>query len=261
MVRLKLDQGSLGRFLEQRLGHRLPPAGEPIERMELPDSQLHQVMLDLGRYLARLHAVELEGYGPIKEEVFNQSGKLIGIYKSWYEFLLAFLDEQSKKMDEVREQEEKTGEYITELSQGNRELMDGLLGKLPLVRGIMETHRNLLAITPGRLLNGNIHLGSIFVENGKFSGLGDFGQLLIGDPIDDLAYFSVMPQGERLLPYVRQGWEQVQSDPGIEEKLHLYCLLESYRKIFTRYLKHHYLEDYPEPLRIAQDELRYYTRQ
>lgn len=259
MVRLELDQSRLSGFVEQSLGHKLPPGGEPLENLKLSESELRQVMVDLGQYLAKLHSIELVKYGPPDEAVFNETGKLVGMYDSWYECILDFFNRQSELMDKTLKEEEISGRYWTFLSPQNRVIFLDLMAKRPLIREVIDKHRKIIEAVKPRLLNGNVYLGSIFVKKNSFVGLGDFGQILIGDPVDDLAYFSVMPKGEELTGWVRQGWEESIKDQDIEQKLHLYRLLEAYRKIFTRYLKHRYLETYPEPLRIAQEELNHYN--
>lgn len=259
MVRLELDQSRLGGFVEWQLGHKLPPEGEPLESLRLSESELRQVMVDLGKYLAKLHSVELVKYGPPDETVFSNTGELVGTYNSWYEYILDFFKRQSELMDKTFKEEEANGQHWTFLSPQNRVIFMDLMAKRPLVREVMDEHRKVIDTANPRLLNGNIHLGRIFVKENRFVGLGDFGQILIGDPVDDLAYFSVMPKGERLVGWVRQGWEELFKDQDVEQKLHLYRFFEAYRKIFTRYLKHRYLETHPEPLRIAQEELNHYN--
>lgn len=259
MARLELDQNKLSDFVVGRLGVRFPPEGEPLENLKLSESEMRQVMADLGKYLAKLHSIELVKYGPPDESVFNNTGELVGTYDSWYECILDFFNRQSELMDKTLKEEEANGQHWTFLSPQNRAIFMDLMAKRPLVRGVMDKHRKVIDTAKSCLLNGNIHLGSIFVKENRFVGLGDFGQILIGDPVDDLAYFSMMPGGERLIGWVRQGWEELVKDQDFEQKLHLYRLFEAYRKIFTRYLKHRYLETYPEPLRIAQEELNHYN--
>lgn len=259
MARLELDQKKLFDFIAGNLGFRLPSEGEPLENLKLSESEMRQVMVDLGKYLAKLHCVELVKYGPPDETVFNKTGELVGTYNSWYGCILDFFDRQSELMDKTLKEEEVSGQHWTFLSPQNRVIFMDLIAKRPLVRDVMDKHRRIIDVANPRLLNGNIHLGSIFVKKNRFAGLGDFGQILIGDPVDDLAYFSVMPEGGGLIGWVRQGWEELSKDQDIEQKIHLYRLLEAYRKIFTRYLKHRYLETHPEPLCIAQEELNHYN--
>lgn len=50
--------------------------------------------------------------------------------------------------------------------------------------------RSSLDITTGRLVHGDFAMGAIFVNHNQYTGLIDFGDALIGDPLMDLAYFK-----------------------------------------------------------------------
>lgn len=261
MEKPRLDETKLKKVIFQLTGNRLPPKGQPLEDVALPEVPTRHIMTDLGSYLGKLHNTELQGYGYVDEENFNRTEQLRGQHKSFYDFWLEFFDSLSNEMQQVLSEEKRTGVIKTPLSSENRVKLESLLNKRPVVCNIILQNRSLFVSSPARLLNGNTHMGSIYVENEHFSGLADFSQLLLGDPINDLAYFSVMPNGEKYLPEVRLGWlKTFKGDVGyLDRKLHLYRLLEAYRKIFTRYAKYHYLEDYPEPLKIAEQELGYFT--
>lgn len=227
------------------------PTGETLEQSRLQSTDLQGVMDDLGRFLSRLHSIHPHGFGPLDAGV--------GTYASWYEFLVSFFNDYSRRMDETQQQEQETGQFVTDLSANNRQHMNFLLGKREQALLILEEQKDLLEIDQGSLLNGDIHCGSMVIQDGKFVGLNDWGQMLSGDPVDDLAYLSIMPGLDYWYPRVAAEWQRVTREPHFSEKFHLYRLFESYRKIFTRYLKHHYLNDYPQPLYIATAELSYYN--
>jgi len=220
--------------------------GDPLSSANIDFSQMKSVLTSAGESLAEIHSIKLRGFGPPKSK-----NEFVGKYETWYEFITTFFDDYSRKID--------TGDFSTELSKANRSLFDKLMSKRDITRQLLEKNKNLINTAEPRLLNGNLHIGSILVKDKKFAGFGDFSQILIGDPVDDLAYFSVMPRGEKLLPYLLKGWEKTQKRKLSKEKMQLYRLLEAYRKVFSRFIKHGYLEIYPEPLFIAQKQLQYYN--
>jgi hypothetical protein len=260
----------IGNAIKVYAGLGMPPKGQPMESTLLSEPQIQQVAVDLGHDLAMLHSKEGQGYGWLLHNISDMPSIINTAMipfrgfrapnSNWYEFLTGFFDQQDHIMNRIREQEQTTGP-VTILSPEHREQMEDLWEKRPLARRLFEQRRSLLEGVQPNLLHGNIHPGSIYVDQGRYAGLGDFRAILLGDPVDDLAYFSLMPQGERLAPFVKQGWEEVKGSQDIAEKFHLYRLWESYRKIYTRYTKHHYLEDYPEPLTFAQQELAYFNAQ
>lgn len=250
----------IGRYFKPALGLGPLPDGDSLEQNlregVLSKEQITSVLENTGRELAELHAINGEGYGWINPLRAMITRNYVGKYETWYEFLITFYDEQTLVLDNVIAQEQETGKYHTPLSPENREQLEYLHSQRPLVREIFVSKKQMLANVSPQLLHGNVYTGSIFVDNdGNYSGLGDFTQMLLGDPIDDLAYFSVMPEGNTLLSTLQQGWQEVTENMDIEEKTHLYRLWESYRKIYTRYVKHRYLDDHPEPLQIGREEI------
>lgn len=248
----------VGRLFKPALGFGMPPEGSSLMLVEgsLNQRQIMSVLENAGRDLTRIHATTGEGYGWINPLRAVITRRFVGKHGSWYEFLLAFYDQQTQTLDKIFADEKETGQYHTPLSRENREQLEYLHNQRPLVRSIFEKKRTLLSNVSPQLLHGNLFIGSVFVRlDGSYAGLGDFTQMLLGDPVDDLAYFSVMPEGNVLLPTLQQGWKDVTGEMDIEEKIHLYRLWQSYRKTYTRYVKHRYLDRYPEPLAIGREEI------
>lgn len=251
----KLDEEKLREALGTVAGLHFPPQGSPMGYQEYPSALSKEIMVDLGKYLTKLHSIELVGFGYIDENKLNNVGELVGRYGSWFDFWRGFFESQVEDLDRVLEEERQSGQQ-TSLTQPQRVEFEYLLGGRSYVRDVIQNKKSLFLSAPGRLLNGNIHLESISISDGKFTGLEDFRQMLVGDPVDDLAYFSVMPRGQELVKYTKEGWSI--DVPNFDERFHLYRLLEAYRKIYTRYVKHHWLGDFPEPLLIAKEELSYF---
>ena len=254
-----IDPIDLSRNLSKSTGLKFPLGNDILEDARLSEKTTEKVMLDLGRHLGIIHMIKGKMYGLIDPKMVGQ-GKLVGLHSSWYEFIIENFQRRFNEMEEVKKEERRTKKSITRLSNSNRKIMDEVLLQKKFVLEILEKNKKLIESAPSRFLNGNIHMGSIIVKKGRFVGFGDFHQPILGDPTDDLAYFSIMPQGEKYLPFVLRTWKERIKDENLEEKLHLYRLLESYRKIIKRYVKYRYLEDYSEPLRIAQKELAYYNK-
>ena len=222
----------------------------------MTQEQITSVLENTGHELAKIHAITGEGYGWINPLRAVITRRFVGKHESWYEFLLAFYDQQTQTLDKIFAQEKETGQHHAPMSQENREQLEYLHNQRPLVREIFERKRTLLSNVSPQLLHGNVYIGSIFVRpDGGYAGLGDFEQMLLGDPVDDLAYFSVMPEGNTLSPALQQGWRDATGEMDTEEKIHLYRLWQSYRKTYTRYVKHRYLDKYPEPLEIGREEI------
>lgn len=248
------------KYAKPLLGFGMPPEGVSLETKldneSLSQDQITAVLINAGKDVAKIHAHFGIGFGWIDPTRAIITRKFVGQHKSWYEFLIAFYDQQTRVLDNIFDNEKETNVFHAPMSSENRDQLKYLHSQRPLVRGLFESKRALLLNVLPQVLHGNVYIGSVFVKNdGTYAGLTDFTQMLNGDPVDDLAYLSVMPKGDELVASLQQGWKDTTGEMDIEEKMHLYRLWQSYRKIYTRYAKHRYLDEYPEPLVIAQQEI------
>lgn len=253
------NPGSVNKILRAATGKKFPLGNDTLDTVQVNQKDTEKIMLDLGRYLALLHSVRGLGFGELDPKAMDSDLKFVGQCNTWYELILDSFKYAIKNFHEFEKQEKKAGRKLTKLSSSNRKVMEKVIGKKDVVLVVIKKHKKMLEAVDSRFLNGNVYMGSIAVKNSKFVGLTDFHQPFLGDPVDDLAYFSVMPRGDKYIRFVLEGWKETMSDPFLDEKMHFYRLLESFRKIIRRYTKHQYLEDYPEPLKIAAEELSYYN--
>lgn len=255
-----IDPVSMNYFLKRKTGINFPLDCVPFEEVKnnLSENEIKTIMNDLGIYLSKLNKLEGKRSGLVEPRALDK-GELIGDSDSWYEFWMDNFKLGFDAMDKQLKEEKKSKEYKTNLDNKNRKLMYNLLDQKDKFLSVLKSNEKLINSNPSRFLNANVYTKNITIRNGKFVGLTDFSKALLGDPVDEIAYFSVMPDGNIYLPFVLETWQKEINDNDFEEKMHLYRLLESYRKIITRYVKHHYLDEYPEPLVIAQEELAYYN--
>lgn len=54
-----------------------------------------------------------------------------------------------------------------------------------------QEYKPVTPLTKGVLVHGDFALSAIFVNNGRYEGIIDYGDALIGDPLMDLAYFRL----------------------------------------------------------------------
>lgn len=254
-----IDPVSLNYFLTKKTKLTFPLDCQSFEEVKdkLSKKQVEKIMLDLGIYLAKLHQVKGKGFGLVEPRSLDKD-LLIGSHETWYDFWIDNFKLGFSEMKKIEKKEVKEGKYFTKMQQDNRAKMKSVLSKQDFFLGVLKRYKKMLTDIQPTFLNGNIYTKNITIRKGKFVGLADFSKALIGDPVDELAYFSVMPEGGKYLDIVLKSWNKIIKIKDFEERMHLYRLIESYRKIFTRYIKHKYLNDYPEPLIIAAKELAYF---
>ncbi|MDO8638766.1 MAG: hypothetical protein Q7R43_04265 [Candidatus Daviesbacteria bacterium] len=244
-----------GTLLKVRAGLGGWPLGTPVPDSRLRVYQMSEIMVDVGRDLAKLHVKQGEGYGPVDNRETFVFGRFKAHYRTWPEYLTDRFQKQGDHLEKVIDKEVENGTYLSGLSAEQKIQHDVNLEKRPFVSDLMKKFYPILLPVKPHLLHGNIHKDIIFTKEEKYAGLGDYSQMVLGDPVNDLAYASIMPDGDEWKMKILQGWGETQNDPDLEKKMHLYRLLESYRKIYTRYVKHHWLGAYPQPFDIAQQEI------
>jgi len=178
---------------------RLP--GVPAFRAPLTPEGRADVLAQLGRILARLHGVSLEGFGPL----CGGAGAYTGEAASWWDHIRA---------------------------EGARRLarLPATALPPPLARRVA---RHLAAAVAWRapagaaLVHGDFQLKNVLVEGARVTGILDFENLLAGDLLLDFAplrYWSRDPA--RTMAALRRGYGRAPlADPDAGRRLALYELL------------------------------------
>lgn len=168
----------------------------------LKDSD-HGVLIAAGQDLRRAHEISLAGFGPLHGgSDANTSQSPAGRCPSWS----AFLDE--------------THDHLAVL------LAAGVIEQT-VSRSVTAAYRahagQIVFAGPGRLLHGDLKLPHVFAEAGRYVGLIDWGDASVGDPLFDLARFSMgdadslrsllegyglasTPQTETIFAFYRMVW-------------------------------------------------------
>jgi fructosamine-3-kinase len=185
--------------------------------MEHPDDEpmlLHAV----GAEMAKLHEVKVEGFGFFDNELALREGKLRGIHNSYHEHVLAALGSNLK----------------TIVSAG---LIDQI--KADKIQKILENTK-LTEESDARLVHNDMADWNVIVNSNGVDALIDWDEAHAGDPITDIACWSLF------FPYARlekllEGYKSVRSLPeDFEERLHIYRLRYLVSKLALRHKKYVY---------------------
>lgn len=229
------------------LQERLPGAG--LGR--LPEKDWPGVLLEVGRNLKGLYEIRIPGYGGLDLKEYRKTGKLKGEFEKWsayFDYMLKshFTGEVEKRLNEDR----ASGFKDSKLSATEADKVTEIVSRVGEIGERLNSAAPLMDKVDGRLIHHDISFEHILVDKGKFSGLIDFNHAASGDPLYDIAYFSVMQEGD-LYKYLMEG-------TGVnmnEELFSFYRLITAAAKIHTRYVRHNYLHENPEILDIALGEL------
>ncbi len=207
------------------------------------------ILEEVGQQLSSLYGVKMEGYGEIDKNEFRATGKMIGKSSSWIGSIVEVFELKIKALEAKITEERTEGFKDSNLTSVQIGKIVTVLDNIPRVRErILQIENGEQSV--GSLIHADIHFEHILVNNGRLAGIIDFNKTLVGDPLFDIAYYSVMPNGE-YYPHIKRTanveWE--------EDRFHLYRLLMSIRKIHTRYVAYNHLAQQPKVLDIAIEEI------
>jgi aminoglycoside phosphotransferase (APT) family kinase protein len=157
VVALELDRAVLpAAFLLLR---SLPGAGlEPTA---------HPAFVEAGRALRLVHTLSASGYGCIR----HNPDEIAGPHGSWAHFVAEPLD------------------CLAELVSNS--VLDG--GLAQRLESALRRYGDAVRFEqPGVLLHGDLKPAHVFAEGDRFVGLIDWGDVAVGDPLYDLARFSIV---------------------------------------------------------------------
>lgn len=133
------------------------------QKRKIPSGSLFQ----LGKFLARLHTISADKFGPINMTKLLEEGKPEGIYKNWSSYLECNLEKHLK--------------YCINAKIINKETYSR-------IKKILKNER--MTNFASTLLHGDLANHNVFVEKNKVTGLIDWEDALVGDPVFDIAYFG-----------------------------------------------------------------------
>lgn len=131
------------------------------------ESDVSPHVKDLGKFVAHIHEIKTQGYGPFDLTNIMQ-GKAVGIHDSWQKYLMLNLD--------------KHLEYT---------IMTGILtvAESDAVKDALKILEHIPCDTPS-LLHGDIANHNAFTDGKAITSLIDWEDAISGDPVFDIAYYA-----------------------------------------------------------------------
>lgn len=132
-----------------------------------------QSLIQAGSYLRLIHEIKLDGFGWLDGPLYVRRGKIKGHYRRWSDAVLRPI-----------------GPRLIYLAR------HGVLDRKDIhrIRQIIEEHRKLFRHPEkARLLHGDFGSSYMFVDpgTGKVTGIIDFADRKAGDPLWDIAWFTI----------------------------------------------------------------------
>jgi aminoglycoside phosphotransferase (APT) family kinase protein len=133
-----------------------------------PITRAHPAFRELGVILRSLHAVKVSGFGTLAEATWDPRGGFTLSQRSWPALL--------------------TGICID-----TRSLADSSALAIPVadaVEAVMNAHAAALSDVEGCLCHGDLKANHIFVEGQRLTGVIDWGDAVVGDPLWEIARYA-----------------------------------------------------------------------
>ena len=167
-------------------------------------SEYDELSRQLGKFVAKYHILTFDNFGFFNEDHAAETGKLRGLQKSFYSYILNNLAEDIKELVQAKTISSSVGNNITK---------------------IFEENEKLCTLKRGSLIHHDLADHNITYQRNKITGIFDWEVCGVGDPILDIAScLTWKTYHPRLKPFL-EGYTQVTSLPkNFEEKKHLYVL-------------------------------------
>ena len=177
-----------------------------------------KLVTDVGITMARINQIQVEGFGFFDNDLARDRGVLKGIHSTYKDHILAALP---KNLDDII----KAG--IIKQSQGDK--------ITTLLHGT-----NLADCDDPQLIHNDFADWNTLVSGGKVTAAIDWDETHAGDPIADIACWSLFFPKNRL-ELLLGGYKQISDLPeNFEDKLHIYRLRFLVCKLALRHMKYQY---------------------
>ena len=176
-----------------------------------------QIVYDMGKTMARLHTIKVNGFGPFDNEK-AKIGKLIGIHKTLSDAINAGLDENL-----------------------NRLLENGLFSQEVAAKiKLLFTNNSLLNIEQAILVHNDFADWNLLTDGNNITAVIDWDECVGGDPIEEIACWSTFFDPERLKPFLEGYFSETNKYDNFENRFQLMRLRYTISKMALRLKRYTY---------------------
>ena len=155
--------------------------GRDMGESKLTLKQKQEIMLELGKYVKKMHSVETKKYGYMKAQGVGDS-------KTWSEFI----------------DKDFNGNF-NEIKKHNL-LPKRIQNK---IASTYSNHKNILSFKTPKLLHTDLGEDNIIIYKGKLSGIIDMSDINSGDPMYELGVMSNYYFGTNLMDSFYKGYGKI----------------------------------------------------
>lgn len=182
--------------------------GEPLGDAA-PTGDKPSIVREAGRELAHINAIEVEGFGWVRRD--EDRWPLRGELATWPEFALGGLEAAMERA---------SGLWLNPAECAEVERLGAMLAARPY--------------TSACLAHGDFDVSHIYSDEGRFTGIIDFGEIRGAEPHYDLAHFllhDTETADEPLFEHLREGWEDERGETVDAEAVRTSAILIGVRQM------------------------------
>lgn len=183
---------------------------------EHPEKE-EQLVFEMGKTMAKLHKIEVEGFGPFDNEQ-AKNGNLKGIHRSLKESINAGLEENLERLVKYNI---LTKEIATKMNQ--------LFANNPLLNSNVSV-----------LIHNDFADWNLLTDGNTVTGIIDWDECVSGNPIQEIACWSTFFDPERIKPFLKGYFSEVPMYDNFDEMFQLMRLRYTISKMALRIKRYTY---------------------
>lgn len=197
--------------------------GEPINAYlkNHPDKE-DKLVVEMGKMMAKMHKLsvgKVEGFGSFDNNVAKKEGKLRGIYKIFYDSIVAGLEFDLKTLVNFK--------IITS-------------EKAEAFRKLFNKDNPLIKCDKIVLVHNDFADWNLMTDGNKITGIIDFDECVAGDPIRDIACWSTFFDVTRINKFLEGYFKVAKKPEKFEERFQLLRLRYNIMKMTLRTRRYTY---------------------
>lgn len=167
--------------------------------LEAHPSDEAKMLPQIGRMMARLHQVKVDGFGPFDNER-AKSGELVGLHHGFSEAVRAGL---SFNLDVLQKENVLSGKQVTAIAE------------------LFSDANPLLALRQAVLVHNDFADWNLLTDGKDVTGILDWDECVAGDAVSDIACWSTFFDPERLEGFLEGYWQISEKPANFQDKFEL----------------------------------------
>lgn len=183
---------------------------------EYPEKE-EQLVYEMGKTMARLHKVKVNGYGPF-DNYEAKKGKLVGTHKTLNDFINAGLNENLERLIKYNILSQKVADKMRKLFESN-----------PLLESDMSV-----------LVHNDFADWNLLTDGDTITGVIDWDECAGGHPVQEIACWSTFFDPERITLFLKGYFSQTPKYNNFDELFQLFRLRYTISKMALRVKRYTY---------------------